>query len=79
MTCNSLWRHQSPHKNSGFRYVAQESAEKRAALQLRFFVAKAANFPLRFCFFLQAGKKKSLRVAKAQRLSAVLLLFGLRT
>jgi hypothetical protein len=48
-------------------------------LQLRFFVAKAANLPLRFCFFLQAGKKKSLRVAKAQRLSAALLLFGLRT
>jgi hypothetical protein len=57
MTCKSLWRHQSPHKNSGFRYVAQESAEKRAALQLRFFVAKVANLPLRFCFFLQAGKK----------------------
>jgi hypothetical protein len=57
MTCNSLWRHQSPHKNSGFCYVAQESAEKRAALQLRYFVAKAANLPLLFCFFLQAGKK----------------------
>jgi hypothetical protein len=46
-----------PPSKKWFPLIAQESAEKRAALQLHFFVAKAANLLLRFCFFLQAGKK----------------------
>jgi hypothetical protein len=79
MTCNSLWRHQSPHQNSGFRYVAQESAEKRAALQLRFFCSESGKFAAALSLFPSSRKKKLLRVAKAQRLSAALLLFGLRT
>jgi hypothetical protein len=46
--------------------------------RLRFFVAKAANLPLHFCFCLLAGKRKLLHIAKAQQRAAALLLFGLR-
>jgi hypothetical protein len=57
----------------------QKSSEKGALLQLRFFVAKAQNFPLRFCYLSSVAKTKLLHVATAQQACAMLLQFGLTT